>query len=114
MHHLTSIYSKVNRLIWHFVHSKISKGVSYCSKMLTLGQYLSETIKLWTPPVCSVATYFFLSIFKIYLAVVGLCCGMWDLIPCLGIEPEPLVLGAQNLNHWTTREVPASLFLGIS
>ena len=89
-HQLTSIYSKVKRLILYFVHSKISKGVSYCSKMLTLGQYLSETIKLWTPPVCSGATSSFLFIFKIYLAVLDLCCGMWDLIPCLGIEPEPL------------------------
>ena len=30
---------------------------------------------------------------------------MWDLIPGLGIEPGPPVLGARSLNHWTTREV---------
>ena len=30
---------------------------------------------------------------------------MWDLIP------GPTALGAQNLNQWTTREVPAGRFL---
>ena len=30
---------------------------------------------------------------------------MWDLVPRPGIEPGPLVLGAQSLNHWTTWEV---------
>ena len=38
-------------------------------------------------------------------------CGMWDLVPWLGIEPGPPALGAWSLNHWTTREVPALLFL---
>ena len=31
---------------------------------------------------------------------------MWDLVPCLRIEPRPPVLGAQILSHWTTRGVP--------
>ena len=35
-----------------------------------------------------------------------LSCSMWDLVPCLGIEPRPPVLGVQSLNHWTTRESP--------
>ena len=42
----------------------------------------------------------------------GFCCGMWalswgmwDLVPWSGMEPGPLVLGAQSLSHWTTREV---------
>ena len=30
------------------------------------------------------------------------------LVPQPGIEPAPLALGAQSLNHWTTSEVPAS------
>ena len=32
-------------------------------------------------------------------------CSVWDLVPCLGIKPRPSALGAQSLNHWTTREV---------
>ena len=35
-----------------------------------------------------------------------LSCGMWDLVPWPGIEPGPPALGAWNLSHWTTREVP--------
>ena len=35
-----------------------------------------------------------------------LSCGMWDLVSWLGIEPQPPALGAWNLCHWTTREVP--------
>ena len=30
-------------------------------------------------------------------------CGMWDLVPWPGIEPGPFALGAQSLNHWTTK-----------
>ena len=37
------------------------------------------------------------------------CCGMRNLVPQPGIKVDPLVLGAQNLSHWTTREVPATL-----
>jgi len=36
-----------------------------------------------------------------------LSCGMWDLVPWPEIEPMPPALGAQSLNHWTTRAVPA-------
>ena len=31
---------------------------------------------------------------------------MWDLVPWPGINPRPPVLGAQNLSHWTTSELP--------
>ena len=33
------------------------------------------------------------------------------IVPRPGIEPMPPALGAQSLNHWTTREVPISQFL---
>ena len=33
-------------------------------------------------------------------------CSQWDLVPRPGMKPRPLALGAQNLSHWTTREVP--------
>ena len=49
----------------------------------------------------------------IYLAVSSLSCdmlifscGMWDLVPPRGMEPRPPALGARNLSHWTTGEVP--------
>ena len=41
----------------------------------------------------------------VYLAVLGLSCSMWDLVPRLGIKPRPPVLGVWNPGHWTTREV---------
>ena len=45
----------------------------------------------------------------IYLAVLGVGCGMQDLAPRPGIEPGPPALGAQSSSHWTTREVPELL-----
>ena len=36
---------------------------------------------------------------------------MWDLVPWLGIEPESPALGAWDLSHWTTREVPEPFIL---
>ena len=47
----------------------------------------------------------------IYLTVLGLGCGtqdpcsMLELVLWPGVEPEPPVLGAQSLNHQTTRDV---------
>ena len=40
-----------------------------------------------------------------FLAVPSLSCGLWGLVPWPGIKPEPPALGAQNLSHWTMREV---------
>ena len=62
--------------------------------------------------------FFFPSLIFIYLAVPGPSCGMqnlgcnmWDLVPWPRIEPRPSAVGGQNLNHWTTREVPCFLIL---
>ena len=33
-------------------------------------------------------------------------CGLWDLVPLPGIEPEPPALRAWSLSQWTSREVP--------
>ena len=42
----------------------------------------------------------FLNIYiYIYLSALGLGCGMWDLVPCPGIKPEPPALGARSLSH---------------
>ena len=67
---------------------------------------------------CFLIFFFFPSLIFIYLAVPGPSCGMrnlgcnmWDLVPWPRIEPRPSAVGAQNLNHWTTREVPCFLIL---
>ena len=55
--------------------------------------------------------YFFLSLFFkifIYLAVAGLSCSMWDLVPRPGVEPGPPALETQSLDHWTSKEVQPS------
>ena len=43
---------------------------------------------------------------KTYLAAPGLGYNMCSLVPQPGIKPKTLVLRAQSLSHWTTREVP--------
>ena len=50
----------------------------------------------------------------IYLAVPGLCCGTWDLVPWPWIEPVSPALGVWSLNHWTMREVFFLFFFLIS
>ena len=57
-------------------------------------------------------SFFFFLIF-IYLAVLGLSCGMWDPVPWSGVEPRPPALGARSLSHWTAREVPAVFFINV-
>ena len=44
----------------------------------------------------------------LFLAVPNTACGI--LVPQSGIEPATSLLGAQNLTHWTTREVPGPDF----
>ena len=48
-----------------------------------------------------------------YLVVLGLSWGMWDLVPRPGTEPGPSALGAQSFSHWTTSDVPGFFFSGI-
>ena len=44
---------------------------------------------------------------SISVAACGIfSCGIWDLVPWSGVELGPPTLGAWNLSHWTTREVP--------
>ena len=52
------------------------------------------------------------AIFNLPLDVAwGLPCGMWDLVPWLGVEPRPLALGAPSLSHWTPTEVPVYVLI---
>ena len=59
-------------------------------------------------------SFFFLIIYLFILAMPGLNCGLWDLVPWPGIEPGLPALGAQNLRHWTTRETPVDISLYLS
>ena len=43
--------------------------------------------------------FLFYYLLFIYLAVLGLNCGMWDLVPQPGIEPGPLALGVWSLSE---------------
>ena len=45
--------------------------------------------------------------------MLGLSCGMWDLVLCLGIERGPPALRVWRLHHWTPREVPEKVFLSL-
>ena len=55
--------------------------------------------------------HFFLFLTFLYLAVSGLSCCLWNLVPRPEIEPRPLALGVQSLGYWTTREVPQLFFM---
>ena len=46
-----------------------------------------------------------------FSTVLGLSCGMWDLVPQSGVTPGPPALEVWSLSHWTTREVLLCLFL---
>ena len=39
-----------------------------------------------------------------------LSCGMWDLVPWIGLELGPPELGAWSLSHWTITEVPPNTY----
>ena len=49
-----------------------------------------------------------LSLIYLFLFLWPCCKAYGILVPCLGVEPMPLALEAQSLNHCTTREVPRS------
>ena len=50
----------------------------------------------------------------IYLLFLAGLRDMWDLGSLARVEPAPLALKAQSLNHWTTREVPPNSLIWIS
>ena len=77
---------------------------------LDLPNTVGFSLKLhsWTQ-VCKGLFSFFLK--NIYFPVSDLSCEMWDLVPLPGIELEPPGLRVQSLSQWTTREVPARVFL---
>ena len=54
--------------------------------------------------------FIYLVMYFIYLAVLGLSCGVWDLVPGSGTQPRPLTLGVRSLSCWISREVPYNMF----
>ena len=46
-----------------------------------------------------------------YLAVLGLRCDTWDLVPWTGMESRPLILKMRSLHHWITWGIPNFFFL---
>ena len=50
---------------------------------------------------------------NIYWDLLGLSCGMWDLVLGPGIQCGPLAMGVWSLSRWTTREVPLVQLGGI-
>ena len=65
---------------------------------------------------CTRSELWFMGLFSLVVAWRIFSCSMqgqaWGgLIPWPGIEPGPPVLGALSLSHWTTREVPAVVFI---
>ena len=60
---------------------------------------------------CFLKKYLFICLCQVLVAAYRIfSCGIWDLVPRLGIEPKPPALGARSPNHWTTREVPNYCF----
>lgn len=58
---------------------------------------------------CPYFTYLFSMFSFIYLfgwAVLGLSCGLWDLVSQPGIKSDPSALGTWSLRPWTTRKDP--------
>ena len=43
-------------------------------------------------------------IFDLHCVMRTLTCGLWDLVPRAGIEPQPPASGVQSLNHWDNHQ----------
>ena len=94
--------------------AKTPKGLEKQSQVLqSAGRMLSDSYHFPPPNL-----YYSLkkNFFPLYLAALGLSCGMstlncdlWDLAPRPGIEFGSPALGVQSFTHWTTREAPVIL-----
>ena len=127
---------------WVTVHGFQRVGHDWVTNTATINSttlfiYLKSYIYLFVslalkPVKTGTVLYFFLRILLIYLAVLGLSCGTWDVWSSLQ-QPGSLVsacellavaprsssltrdrtqapeLGATSLRHWTTREIPAGI-----
>ena len=107
---------KTDSLFWTSSLWNRRSSRSWCRSWLGFSSCLTDVFIIWiyTPsPQAHERIYrasFQKYLFFTYLAMLGLSCGMWDLVPWPGIEPESPALGAWSLSHRTTREVPIKQF----
>ena len=93
-------HSSKASILWHSAFFIVQHSHPY----LTTGKTIALTRQTFISKVMSLLFLFVL----FYLFIGHAACGILVLQP--GFEPMPLPLGAQSLNHWTTREVPSLLF----
>ena len=76
---------------------------------------IPSTLAFWSlyhaPSVLSLQIFLFYFFFPFFSFSGQAACGI--LVPRSGIEPMPPALEAQNLNHWTTREVPCLKYFNL-
>ena len=113
--HWFSAVNLVNLDNWVSMLSSVKWQCWFSAVFLKLSHELESPGELVKSHIVgSIPQSFFLSFFKIflsiYLAVLGLSCSKWDLVPWPGIEPRPPELGVGSLNHWAAREVPRVSF----
>ena len=108
-----SIFHKAEGPLWEIP----SVMAAICAELITVSKQLwgnyghfnqsTDNRRILLHSTLSTWTFHFILFIFFYLAVPGLICGMWDLVPWPGIEPGYPTLGVWSLNHWTAREVPA-------
>ena len=107
-------YFLFNSFLWDNSHTIWFLGYSQSYAVIITMQLLSFLKKkfkylfIWLHQVLAVVHVIFSWGFK------SLNCGMWNLIPRLGIEPGPSALEAWPLSHWTTRKLPQCNFRTLS
>ena len=84
-------------------------GSNLCLSCLLHWQ--ADSLPLASPRMGSPSLWIQTTLTKLFIFNIGFifwphqaACG--TLVPQLGIEPSPLVMEAQSLNHWTASEVP--------
>ena len=93
-----SLIGTPNEWSWHLTKNQLTENVRVY--FWTLSSIPLSYMSVLTP-----VPHFFVLI-SIYLDVLGLSFGMWDLVPQPEIEPRHSALGTQCLSHWTIRKVP--------
>ena len=96
------------------IHIILSLILFSIKKVKALGQnYLFKKYIIYLAPPClSCGTQDLRCCIRFHFrcGIWALSCVMQDLVPSLGIKPEPFALGPQNLSHWTAREIASPFF----
>ena len=100
------IHSFIHSFLSVWTHGFLLYWVVYnlllfcCSHSPKWDKLPTGTLSSWALCPFDTSLWFFFLIF-IYLAILGLSCGMWDLVPWPDMEPGPPALEAWSLSHWT-------------